>query len=157
MKNDVIPIWDLFGVKWKDHAPNCRFAIPDEMEDIVLDKETRLIWERSPSIEKKNWDAAIVSSYTAAKGYRKGWRLPTIEELLSLVDPTQQNPTLPDGHPFINVQLDYFYWSSSLGMSSLPSYAWGYNFGNSDTSNVQKTANCYLWLVRGGYGHDYPY
>lgn len=178
----VVPIWDIFSCKWIDHTPNPRFAIyhpstvlnttppgppnslkitsnhnPTADADIVFDKETRLIWERSPNTEKKAWDAAIVYSVAAAKCNRKGWRLPAIEELLSLVDPTQHNPTLPTGHPFINVQLDYFYWSSSLGMSLLPDYAWGYNFGNADTSNVLKSANCYIWLVRGGYGHDYPY
>jgi len=84
-------------------------------------------------------------------------RLPTIEKLLNPVDPTQNNPSLPIGHPFINVQLDYFYWSSTLGMSNLPNYAWGYNFSNADTSNVIESTHCYVWLVRGGYGHDYPY
>jgi len=57
----------------------------------------------------------------------------------------------------MNVQLDYFYWSSTLGMSNVPTYAWGYNFGNADTSNVLKTASCHVWLVRGGVGHDYPF
>ena len=159
----VRPRWDITEARWVNHNPNPRFAIydsgtPEDVnDDVVLDKETRLVWVRSPNTEKKNWDAAIVYSYAKAVARRKGWRLPTIEELLSLVDPTQSNPTLPVGHPFINIQVDYYYWSSTLGMSSLPDYAWGYNFGNADTSNVLKSANCYIWLVRGGYGHDYPY
>ena len=164
-----IPIWKITkdgsakSVKWFDHEPNRRFAIynpgtlADEKDDVVLDKETRLVWERAPNSEAKPWDGAIVYSYAKAVARRKGWRLPAIEELLSLVDPTQSNPTLPVGHPFIGVQLDDFYWSSTLGMSSLPSFAWGYNFGNADTSNVMKSTNRYVWLVRGGYGHDYPY
>ena len=168
-KNHTCPIWGIThpgtdeSVSWVDHSPNPRFAIydsgtpADETDDVVLDKETCLIWERSPISEKKEWDPAILYSYTKALAGRKGWRLPTIEELLSLVDPTQSNPTLPEGHPFINVQLDNFYWSSTLGMSSLPSYAWGYNFGNADTSNCLKSDKYYVWLVRGGYGHDYPY
>jgi len=73
------------------------------------------------------------------------------------VDPAKNNPTLAAGHPFVNIQTDYFYWSCTLGMSNLPSDAWGYNFGNGDTSNVAKTAPVYVWLVRGGFGHDYPY
>jgi hypothetical protein len=78
----------------------------------VFDEETGLVWERSPTLYKRLRDAAIVFSYTKATAGRKGWRLPTIEELLSLVDPTQNNPTLPVGHPFINVQTGYFYWST---------------------------------------------
>lgn len=30
----------------------------------------------------------------------------TVEELRTLVDPTQSNPALPSGHPFSNVQSD---------------------------------------------------
>jgi len=104
----------------------------------------------------KGWDEAIMYSYMKVLAGRKGWRLPTIEEILSLVDPAQMNPTLPPGHPFVNVRLDNFYWTSSLGMSNPPAYAWGYNFGNADTSNCLKSTNRYVWLVRGGYGHDYP-
>ena len=37
-------------------------------------------------------------------GGRKGWRLPSIYELANLVDTTQQNPSLPKGHPFTNIQ-----------------------------------------------------
>jgi len=154
----VSPKWDITEADWIDHKPNPRFAIYHTgVGDVVFDKETGLVWERSPALNKQVWDVAIVYSYTKAVAGRKGWRLPTIEELLSLVEPTQNNPTLPVGHPFINVQTDYFYWSSTLGATALPTYAWGYNFGNADTSNCLKTQPLYVWLVRGGYGHDYPY
>jgi hypothetical protein len=157
----IKPAWDITEALWIDHQPNPRFAIynskqPMHKDDIVFDKETGLVWERVPDDEKKLWDAAIVYSYTKVIAGRKGWRLPTIEELLSLVDPMHNNPTLPAGHPFINVKVDYVYWSSTLGMTQRPNSAWGYNFGNGDTSNVLKSAGCYTWLVRGGYGHDYP-
>jgi len=159
----IRPLWDITEADWQDWSPNPRFAVFDAgtgtpTDDAVLDKETGLVWERSPAMDKKaSWNAAIVYSYTKVVGHRKGWRLPTIEELLSLVDPAKNNPTLPTGHPFVNIQTDYFYWSCTLGMSNLPSDAWGYNFGNGDTSNVAKTAPVYVWLVRGGFGHDYPY
>lgn len=159
----MTPMWDITEAHWEIHKSNPRFAIYNfgtpkhSSDDVVFDKETGLVWERAPIAEAKGWDAAIVYSYAKAVAGRKGWRLPTIEELLTLVDPTQSNPTLPVGHPFINVKVDYFYWSSTLGMSLPPTYAWGYNFGNADTSNVLKSELCYVWLVRGGYGHDYPF
>jgi hypothetical protein len=103
------------------------------------------------------WDAAIVQSFAKAIAGRKGWRLPAMEEVLSLVDPSNSNPTLPTGHPFQGIKTDDYYWSSTLGMTALPTYAWGYNFGNADTSNVLKSGAEYVWLVRGGFGHDYPY
>lgn len=160
----VTPIWDITEAHWVTHNPNPRFAIynpgnpRDLTDDVAFDKETGLVWERSPGpARQESWDAAIVHAYTTAKAGRKGWRLPTMEELLSLVDPRQDNPTLPSGHPFLNVQLDDFYWSGTLGMSSPPTYAWGYHFGNADTSNCLKSSKCYAWLVRGGSGYDYPY
>lgn len=157
------PRWDITEAHWKDHGPNPRFGVYNSgtpastVDDVVLDKETGLVWERRPDSEKRVWDGAILYSLTKAKAGRKGWRLPTIEELLSLVDPRQQSPTLPVGHPFIDIKFDSFYWSCTLGMSALPTFAWGYNFGNADTSNCLKTAEFYVWLVRGGFGHDYPY
>ena len=160
----VRPIWDITEAIWVNHGPNRRFAIYHPAtsggvnNDVVLDRETRLVWERAPSANTQIWDAAVVFSCAQAVAGRMGWRLPTIEELLSLVDPTQSNPTLPVGHPFNNVQINInYYWSSTLGMSFLPTCAWGYNFGNGVTANVPKITPCYVWLVRGGYGHDYPY
>ncbi len=159
----VEPRWDIGEANWATHQPNPRFAVyhpafsGEGAGDAVLDTETRLVWERAPVAEKKAWDAAIVYAYTKVTAGRKGWRLPTIEELLSLVDPRRTNPTLPSGHPFVDVKVDYFYWSSNLGMSNLPTCAWGYDFGNGNTGNVLKSQGCYVWLVRGGYGHDYPY
>ena len=158
----VSPSWDITEADWVDYESNRRFAIYDggtgnHTDDVVFDKETGLVWERAPAQDKKLWDGAINYAYAAARGGRKGWRLPTIEELLSLVDPTRTNPTLPAGHPFENVKTDYFYWSCTLGMSALPTYAWGNHFGDGSTSNCLKTAQLYVWLVRGGYGHDYPF
>ena len=35
-------------------------------------------------------------------GNHKGWRLPSVHELVSLVDPAAYpNPALPTGHPFV--------------------------------------------------------
>jgi len=157
-----LPIWDITSAVWVEYPSNKRFAIcthgaPSKPDDAIFDKETGLVWERSPQSTMQTWDSGIVTSYSKAVGGRKGWRLPTIEELLSLVDPSNNNPTLPSEHPFLNIQTDGFYWSCTLGMSTLPTYAWGYNFWNGDTSNVLKTSQAYVWLVRAAYGHDYPY
>lgn len=157
------PIWNISEANWVDYEPNPRFAVggpapSSPASDAVFDKETGLVWERSPATDRKALSSAIVYSSTRVVANRKGWRLPAIEELLSLVDPTASNPTLPSNHPFTNVQLDYFYWSLTRGLP-LPTdqnLVWGYNFGNADTGSiVVAAATCYTWLVRGGYGHNY--
>jgi len=160
------PIWDITEASWVDHAANLRFAVwsvggtSTNVNDAVFDRETGLVWERSPATDKKTFTGAVVYSTTRVVANRKGWRLPALEELLSLVDPGAANPTLPPGHPFMNVKLDYFYWTMSAGVPSSGAgpLVWGYNFGNADTSSiVVAQAQCYTWLVRGGYGHNYPH
>jgi len=84
----------------------------------VLDRETGLVWERSPDSTRRNLRQAASACHNKAVGGRKGWRLPTIAELTSLVDPGQAGPALPAGHPFTNVQfgVPFFqvvYWSSN--------------------------------------------
>ena len=118
----------------------------------AFDWETWLVWEQSPNTAVRDWSSAISHCYTREVGGRKGWRLPTIEELASLVDTSQSDPALPAGHPFTDVQSDG-YWSSSTHASD-PSYAWGVHFGNGLVSNAGKSSDYYVWCVRGGYGHD---
>ncbi len=107
------PIWDITEASWVDHVPNRRFAIwsagtSSPLDDAVFDKETGLLWERSPATDRMSFDQAVVYSVTRVVARRKGWRLPALEELLSLVDTGATDPTLPPGHPFLNLKLDYF-------------------------------------------------
>ncbi|MEB2307693.1 MAG: DUF1566 domain-containing protein [Candidatus Brocadiaceae bacterium] len=119
----------------------------------VLDKETGLVWEKSPDTEVKTWADAVAYAYNKSVGGRKGWRLPTIEELASLVDPTKTDPALPSGHPFTNVQSD-FYWSSTTRVTDT-SEAWDVHFGNGNMfGNAKLYDGYYVWCVRGGYGYD---
>jgi hypothetical protein len=56
---------------------------------------------------------------TLKTGGRLGWRLPTLQELASLVDPSVPfpGPTRPAGHPFSNVQSGN-YWSATANAHS---------------------------------------
>ena len=69
--------------------------------EAVLDKETGLVWQRSPDSFVQ--EERFFHCYNKTIGNRKGWRIPTIEEMTSLIDPTETNPALPSGHPFTNV------------------------------------------------------
>lgn len=138
---------------WSQKLPaNQRFQLVLD-DEAVLDKETGLVWERSPSTTTMNWYSAIFHCYNMNVGGRKGWRLPTVEELASLVDTTQNNPALPAGHPFINVQ-SHFYWSATTNAGGA-SFAWLVGFGSGDVGPpFDKSNTGCVWCVRGGHGHD---
>jgi hypothetical protein len=125
----------------------------------VLDKETGLVWEQSPNEPQRTWVDAQLFCNIKAVGNRKGWRLPTVHELASLIDPTNPlgDPDLPVGHPFTNVQPS-IYWSATSDAGFPDDKAWEVNFfffplaGGPEATG--KTALHYVWCVRGGIGAD---
>jgi hypothetical protein len=107
---------------WDQKLPvSSRFIVlANWNNEAVLDRETGLVWERSPLIQTHAWIYAMSSCINRTTGGRMGWRLPAANELLSLVDPSVPYPNLklPVGHPFTNVQgtpgvVDDYYWTSS--------------------------------------------
>jgi hypothetical protein len=68
--------------------------------DAVLDKQTGLVWEKYPQATSTRWTVAHRTCIEKSVGGQKGWRLPSLEELASLVDPSPPGLALPPGHPF---------------------------------------------------------
>lgn len=122
----------------------------------VLDRETGLVWEQSPSLERGSWRGAHQLCIGKIVGNRGGWRLPTIQELASLIDPTQPlGLGLPAGHPFSNVQSN-IYWSATTAVNAAH-IAWAVNFGSSDSvTQTPKDSLAFVnvWCVRGGGGQS---
>jgi hypothetical protein len=141
-----------------------RFTVlPQFGGEAVLDRETGLVWQQEPT--EMFSILPIASRYCAdvSIGNRRGWRLPTLQELKSLTDPSESSPTLTAGHPFANVDLTHAYWSSTVTLDT-PNHVWtmGFNVGE-----VTRTATCaagtcpgapivelVAWCVRGGSGAD---
>lgn len=120
-----------------------------------MDRETGLVWERSPSIATKSWDEARLACIIKNVGGRKAWRLPSIPELSSLIDPSVASPpgpTLPSGHPFLDVQTE-LYWSAATTAVS-PLDAWIVLFLNGGMGTDIKTVANHVWCVRGAMNAD---
>lgn len=97
------------GAPW----PEPRFIVTGE---VVRDRLTGLAWARraDPDGEPVAWQEALdrVSAWNDEHGTAQlVWRLPTINELASLVDCDAHSPALPAGHPFIGLQDGY--WSAT--------------------------------------------
>jgi hypothetical protein len=143
---------------WSNIIPNTtrRFIVlGDFSNQAVLDRETGLVWERSPNPNPaSDWVGASANCVNKSLADRKGWRLPSVVELASLVDTSQSFPTLPVGHPFTNVQADT-YWTATTYAEDAR-IAWGVNFNSGSVSVVLfKSGNgLFAWCVRGGMNAD---
>ncbi len=129
-----------------------RFAIlPAFNGEAVSDHETGLVWEKSPQAGIARWSAARRLCAEKSVGGQKGWRLPSLSELRSLVDSSipPPGPTLSPGHPFRTVQ-SAVYWSETR-VGDNPLGAWAVHFGLGGGSVFINWAHAVqVWCVHGG-------
>ncbi len=145
----AMPSWD------QTLSASTRFIVLSNMGSAaVLDRETGLVWEQSPDgVTTYNWEDAQFHCINLNAGGRTGWRLPTIQELMSLVDRSvSPGPTLPAGHPFSNVQSS-LYWSASTSAGNT-SFAWEVGFYGGGVGTADRSLSFFVWCVRGGHGVD---
>ena len=143
---------------WDNKIPNAnqRFKVLTEFNnEAVLDKETQLVWERSPSATSNSWNAQRYACADKLVGGRKGWRLPSLPELTSLLDLSVPftGPLLPLGHPFLTVQASAS-WSATTD-ADVQTSAWSVAFhaGNVNTPGF-KGSTLPGWCVRGAMNAD---
>jgi hypothetical protein len=147
------PSWDQ-KLQCDTQATCPRFIVLSNWDSaVVLDRETGLVWERSPSTSTFTWAGAQNHCNQLAVSNRVGWRLPTLQELASLVDRSQLSPALPPGHPFSNNVRSSAYWSATT-LATLTGFAWGVSFDIGDMVAFDKSFTLHVWCVRGGQGVD---
>ena len=132
------------GVVW----PAPRF---EQCEKVVLDRLTGLIWTQNanPAEFPLTWQEALdhISGMNKEKAFGySDWRLPNRRELRSLVSHQTRKPALPEGHPFANIFLGW-YWTSTTSMVN-PSYAWYVHMEGARMFYGNKEQFSLLWPVR---------
>lgn len=154
------PSWDQ---KLQCKTQTCaRFIVLSNWQSkAVLDRETGLVWEQSPlTTPVSTLPIAQRVCLQSTLGNRQGWRLPTIQELGSLVDPSQgalnqgagPELALPIGHPFIGVQPELYWSSTNAAVSS--EHVWGMTFRTGSFGQILKGGTKHVLCVRGGSGSD---
>jgi hypothetical protein len=156
---------------WDQTLPsNTRFIVLSNMNsEAVLDRETGLVWQRTPDQffvpgGGATYEFNIVACTKARTGGRLGWRLPSVHELMTLFDPTldstQANIALPPGHPFTNVPVNSvgFWTATTSAVDSSIAYVvdptlFPTPIGNTRCCGVAgegKSTKHNFWCVRGG-------
>ena len=153
------------GVSW----PDPRWTCYNDSKTVVdcssgspstaVDHLTGLQWAiDAHGTTFENWPDALDYCNDLDLGGYTDWRLPNINELLSLIDRSQYNPALPLDHPFTNLPSDpssYLnqYWSSSDNVSN-PDAVWSVVLSSGETSVGSNTSPTYsfyhVWPVRAG-------
>jgi hypothetical protein len=152
----------LAGVAW----PNPRFTNPDSTTpisgDIILDKLTGFEWTKDGNVPgpsacgpgtRKTWQGAL--DYAACLNTSNylghhDWRLPNLNELISLVNAGQANSTV-----WLNTQgftnTASYYWSSTT-YASYPNGAWCVYFFDGKVFYKSKdySSLMYVRCLRGG-------
>jgi hypothetical protein len=130
-------------------------TLPAFGNEAVLDKQTGLIWEKSPQTTSAKWTLANRACLEKSIGGQKGWRLPSLEELASLVDSSIAPPSLalPPSHPFVAIQ-SAVYWSATRPGED-PKGAWGVHFGlGGGATFINWAHSVQAWCVHDGMNAD---
>jgi hypothetical protein len=142
-----IPAWDhqIQGA--------ARFVVlTDFANAAVLDRETGLVWERTVNSADVTYSDGVFRCLNLAVGGRKGWRLPSIYELMTMIDPSvpSPGPMLPAGHPFRNVSKPLWFWSSTKDtLGNVPALTYYTNtFDATAGLTFPATAGMHAWCVR---------
>lgn len=106
-----------------------RFVINDN--GTVLDTSTNLTWQRDVPSQTFTWEGA--KHYAASLDFAGGgWRLPTLQELVSVVDYSKFAPAI-DAVVFPSTPPEFFWSASPYAVSSY--LAWYVDFGYGYTFN----------------------
>ena len=139
-----------YTLRWDTNNPSAsRFTVLTDFQGAaVKDNNTGLVWEQMP-LGTASWSEARMQCVDKPVGGTRGWRLPSVVELASLIDPSLPAPFVPA--VFTGVQLNPYWSVTSNGDSSNPYNAMKFtvDFWSGQTGSTGKTNPALVWCVRG--------
>jgi hypothetical protein len=123
-----------------------KYGLVDRGDGTIFDTRTKLLWQQSSSTKRYTWKAAHTYCEKLKLAGYNDWRLPTIEELKTLIE-KEHKPTIC---PVFKCKSDW-YWSSS-SFAGNAGYAWFVLFviGLVSSSYVNKGYQVFVRAVRSG-------
>lgn len=90
----VVTIDEESGANSNGCAQTARFVPTPSKSEVVLDNSTGLMWDAAGSEKRMTHKEAEAYVKTLKLGGFTDWRLPTVQELLTLVDYSRTNPAI---------------------------------------------------------------
>jgi len=114
---------------------------------MVRDRHTHLMWEDTPHVKETKITHPRAKEYCSelTLGGYKNWRLPTIHELLTLVDYSRVSPAILNAFSYI--EDESFYWTSTRVADEDDAF-WGVNFKRGASSKASEYYDRYVRCVR---------
>ena len=114
---------------------------------MVKDRSTNLLWEDTPHVReaKITYPRAKIYCSELRLGGFQDWRLPSIHELLSIIDYRRTSPALLKA--FNYVEDESFYWSKTVVADESDAF-WGVNFKRGASSKASEYYDRYVRCVR---------
>lgn len=114
---------------------------------MVKDPTTNLIWEDTihTTEDKITHDEAKTYCDSLKDGEVSGWRLPTLNELLSIVDYSRSDPAILK--EFNHIKSGTVYWTSTAYVRSRDQF-WGVDFKDGATEGTLKNYSRYVRCVK---------
>jgi hypothetical protein len=125
-------------------SPPLERIFVSNLDGTVSDKNTRLMWQQAEAHQRMRLESAIDYCEKLTFADYDDWRLPSINELESLVVYTRTDPAA-DSNAFPGISGSYF-WSSTISFKKLPAkyakaitFSDGAFYGNHGINNPYRT------------------
>ena len=123
--------------------------IRNSTNKVVLDTKTNLFWQDNSVVKdiSRTYSDALSYCHDLDLGGYTDWRVPNINELLTISDYSVENPSINAIFVNTSIENDALYWSSTP-VKAHSDYIWVIDFKNSDDDMDKNDNTNYTRCVR---------